>query len=181
MQIFKITLIILASFIVFSCRNHEIPEDIHEHEEINKLNLVIKETGSSAVQTVSYQSGTGSSSVITLTPGKTYEVDLAFYHHHNGVDEDKTAEIIQEKDEHFVQYQFSGAQIMVMRAANDEVRSDGKKLGLKTTWVVNAAPANSGLLLQLIHGSASVNDTDNDGGGSAVGGEADVNAPFAIN
>ena len=180
MKLLKFFIAILFFTAVFSCRNSENPEDIHEHEEANKITLTITENGTTNLQSVSFQSGTGASAPILLENGKVYDVSVAFYHHHNGIDEDLTSEIIEEKDEHFLKYQFAGISVNVLRTADDVVRSDNQKLGLKTKWTVQSAPSNAVAIIQLIHAADAVNDSDHNGGGSATGGEADVNAQFII-
>ncbi len=181
MKFLKFFTAVLFFATVFSCRNNDIPEDIHEHEEVNKITLTITENGTANTQTVSFQEGTGATAPISLENGKLYNVSVGFFHHHNGVDEDMTSEIIEERDEHFIKYQFGGIQVDVLRTAEDAVRSDNQKFGLKTQWTVNSAPTNAVAIVQLFHGSDSVNDSDNNGGGSTVGGEADVNAQFTVN
>ncbi len=77
---------------------------------------------------------------------------------------------------HFVTYKFSGADIRVKRAADDIVRTDGKKLGLKTEWTVSTAAAGKANIT-LVHGPTSVNDNSPSADnqlGSTVGGESDV-------
>lgn len=181
MKFLKFFTAIILFTAVLSCRNNDIPEDIHEHEEVNKITLTITENGTTNTQTVSFQAGTGATAPINLENGKLYSVNVGFFHHHNGVDEDITAEIIEEKDEHFIKYQFGGIQVEVLRTAEDIVRSDQEKIGLKTQWTVNSAPSNAVAIVQLFHGATTVNGSDNNGAGSTVGGEADVNAQFTVN
>lgn len=164
----------LLAISLSSCRNNDAPEDIHEHEEVNKVVFTITEKGTGSTQTISYQIGSGADKTLTLENGKTYTTDIKFYGLHNGEAEDMTSEIIKEKDEHFMEYQFAGTNVGITRNADDVVRSDSKKLGIKTTWTVTSTPANALAKLKLIHGATKVDDKANNGGGSHEGGEEDV-------
>lgn len=171
----------LVALSLLSCRNNEVPEDIHEHEEANKVTVTITETGTTNTQTVNYIVGSGADKGITLAPGKTYNTNVKFYHQHNGVSEDMTDEIIKEKDEHFLVYQFVGITGTVTRTSADPVRKDDKKLGLNTLWNITAAAPGSKAVIKLIHLPATVDDAANGGAGAYTGGETDVSVEFAVN
>ncbi len=164
-----------------SCRNNDVPEDIHEHEEVNKVVLTVSENGTNNTQMVSYQTGSTTTIPLKLENGKTYTTDVKFYGLHDGKTEDMTPEIIKERDEHFLEFQFAGVNVEVTRNLDDVVRNmDGKKLGLKTTWTVTSAPSNALAIVKLIHAATSVDDKANNGLGSHVGGETDVEVKFNI-
>ncbi|MEE6127916.1 hypothetical protein V2E39_11025 [Chryseobacterium arthrosphaerae] len=175
-KLFNISLLLFAAVLLFSCRNgnDDIPEDIHEHEEIGKVVVTVTNKANGEIQTVNVINGQ-TADHLHLSQGAAYAVDVDFQikhddHYHSA------EEIIEEKDMHFVTYKFSGADIKVKRAANDIVRTDGKKLGLKTEWTVSTAAAGKANIT-LVHGPTSVNDNapsaDNQLG-STVGGESDV-------
>lgn len=179
--IIRFALIVIFSFSVLSCRNsNDAPEDIHEHEEANKITLTLSEKGTANKQTVTYQTGSGADKALMLESGKTYTAEVKFYHAHGTSAEDLTPEIITEKDEHFMEYAFAGVAVEVLRAADDVTRTDGKKLGLKTQWKVTSAPANAKANLKLIHGAATVDDTASNGGGKHTGGETDIDVSFDV-
>lgn len=181
-KIFNITLLLLAAVLLFSCRNDDndsIPEDIHEHEEIEKL--VVKLTNkndATDVQTINYIGGVADAH-IHAHAGDVYAVELDFQVKHDDHYHSANDEILEEKDEHFVIYNFAGADVKVKRAADDIVRTDGKRLGLKTEWTVASTTTTGKVNIKLIHGPSSVNDnfpsSDNQLG-SVVGGESDVDA-----
>lgn len=58
-NIFNLIFVIFASLFILSCRNtDDVPEDIHEHEEIEKITLTVTEKSNAAnVQTVNYIGG----------------------------------------------------------------------------------------------------------------------------
>ncbi|MGU3376217.1 hypothetical protein [Chryseobacterium sp. M5A1_1a] len=175
-KLFNISLLLFAAVLLFSCRsgNDDIPEDIHEHEEIGKVVVTLTNKANGEKQTVNVIDGQ-TADHLHLNQGATYAVDVDFQikhddHYHSA------EEIIEEKDMHFVVYKFSGADIKVKRAADDIVRTDGKKLGLKTEWTVATAAAGK-VNITLVHGPTSVNDNSPSADnqlGSTVGGESDV-------
>lgn len=179
-NLFNITLVLFAAFILFSCRNNdEIPEDIHEHEEIEKLVVTAtNKNNTSDVQVVNYIGG-AADVPLHLEQGATYAVKLDFQVKHDGHYESANDEIIDEKDEHFITFQFSDSDVNVSRASDDVVRTDGKKLGLSTEWKINAVSATAKANIKLVHTPTSVNQnypTADNQQGQTSGGETDVNA-----
>ena len=76
-----------------------------------------------------------------------------------------------------------GVDVNILRSAADIVRKDGKKLGIKTEWAVNGAPASAKVNVKLFHAPTSVNDnapSPTNQLGAVTGGEADVNAMIGI-
>lgn len=179
----NIMLVLFASLLIFSCRNNDTPEDIHEHEEIEKVVLKLSDKADAAnVQTINYIGGKADKDLV-LVKGKTYAAELDFFTKHNGAYESMMSEIIDEKDQHFVTYEFAGVDVNILRSAADIVRKDGKKLGIKTEWAVNGAPASAKVNVKLFHAPTSVNDnapSPNNQLGTVTGGEADVNAMIGI-
>ena len=180
----NLILILFASVLILSCRssNDEVPKDIHEHEEIEKVVLTLTEQGTNNVQTINYIGGNADGH-LHLHVGDVYDVSLDFQHKHGDHYHSMLNEIIAEKDKHFVTYQFSGISVKVNRAENDVVRTDGKKLGIKTKWTVTSTQADSKVILKLFHNPTSVNDMSPSAEnhlGSVTGGETEVNAKFDI-
>ena len=177
----KFLSIALLTLGLSSCRNNDTPEDVHEHEEVNKIKVTYTNTSTKITQEAVFQTGSlVSKDAINLVSGQSYDVNLTFYHNHDGKDEDLTSEVIKDKDEHFVKYKFSDIGIDLVRAEDDTKRTDGKKLGLKTRWTVTSAPQNGASVgIQLMHQSTVISD-------SGIGitkegtGSPDVNAFFEI-
>lgn len=170
----------LLALSLASCRNNDAPEDIHEHEEANKVVMTVTETGTTNTQTVTFNVGSATDKALSLSAGKSYDATVKFIHTANGKDEDLTPEIIKEKDEHFIVYQFGNATAKVTRAA-DVVRTDGKKVGINTKWEVTAAPSASKVVMKLVHQPTTLDDAANNGGGSYTGGSDDVVMNVNIN
>lgn len=182
-NLFKLFLVLFASLLVFSCRDNGAPEDIHEHEGIEKLTVTLKEEGNASnTQVISYIGGVADKNIV-LENGKTYNVSLDFFHAHDDHYDSILSEIVADKDEHFITYEFAGVEVNVTRAATDEVRTDGNKLGLKTVWTVATAPSNAKVGIKLYHKPTTVNQnspSETNQQGSVTGGETDLNALITI-
>lgn len=177
-KIFNLTLVLFAALLIFSCRNDDdaIPEDVHEHDEIGKVVLKLTNKADAAdVQTVNVISGVADAH-LHLHAGDTYLAELDFQikhddHYHS------SDEILEEKDHHFITFSPANADIVVLRAANDIVRTDGNKLGMKTEWTVNSTQPTGKMNIKLIHGPTSVNQnypSATNQLGQTQGGESDV-------
>lgn len=181
-NLFKLFLVLFASLLVFSCRDNDTPEDIHEHEGVEKMTVTLVEQGSGAEQVISYVGGKADKK-IDLENGKTYNVSLDFFHAHDDHYDSILSEIVADKDEHFITYEFAGVEVNVTRAATDEVRTDGNKLGVRTVWTVATAPSSAKVGIKLYHKPTTVNQnspSETNQQGSVTGGEADLNALITI-
>lgn len=174
----NITLVLFAALFVFSCRSDDdaIPEDIHEHDEIGKVVLKLtNKTDAADVQTVNVIAGVADGH-LHLHTGDTYLAELDFQiahddHYHS------SDEIEEEKDHHFITFSPANADIVVLRAANDIVRTDGNKMGLRTEWTINSTQSTGKMNIKLIHGPTSVNQnypSATNQLGQTTGGESDV-------
>ncbi len=58
-KLFNISLLLFAAVLLFSCRNgnDDIPEDIHEHEEIGKVVVTVTNKANGEKQTVNVING----------------------------------------------------------------------------------------------------------------------------
>ncbi len=180
----NLMLVLFASLLIFSCRdNNDTPEDINEPEEIAKVVLKLTDKADAAnVQTINYIGGKADKDLV-LVKGKTYNAELDFFTKSNATYESLLGEITKEKDQHFVTYEFAGVDVNIIRTAADIVRTDGKKLGIKTEWTVNSAPASAKVNVKLIHAPTSVNDNSPSATnqlGVTTGGETDINTLFNI-
>lgn len=178
-NLYNTTLLLFAAFILFSCRNsNEIPEDIHEHEEIEKLVITATNiNNTSDVHVINYIGGTADGS-LQLQQGATYAVKLDFQVKHDDHYESVNEEITAEKDEHFITFQFSDSDVAVNRASDDVERTDGNKVGLSTEWKINSVSATGKANIKLVHTPNSVNQyfpTADNQQGQTSGGETDVN------
>lgn len=180
----KISLLIIASLIIASCRsNDDIPEDIHEHEEIEKMVVTItNKNNPSDLQKITFLGGKEDKH-IHLQEGESYLVSLDFQVRHDDHYHSVNDEIITEKEEHFITYNFAESAIQIKRSEDDTRRANGKKIGLKTEWKVNQLSDKGAVNIKLVHGATSVDDlypTVENQLGKAVGGGSDVDANIGL-
>ncbi|MCU7615171.1 hypothetical protein N0B16_12045 [Chryseobacterium sp. GMJ5] len=180
-NIIRLLTVLLITIAVVSCqRNGSAEEDDLPQEELTNIILLVKEDVPGAVTIeYNYSIGAGGIPTITLTNGKSYIVDAKF---RNG-NEDATNEIIDAKDEHFLIFDFPKSTINITRLDGNDLRNDGKRVGLKTKWeVVNGVDSPSPFLkLDLIHSPQSVNEAKSGTAwGSVTGGETDAEATFYL-
>lgn len=186
-NIFKLLAVLFIAITVVSCqRDGSAAEDDLPQEDLTNIILNIKDKVSGEVKTYNYSMGAGGAQPIQLTDGKTYEVTATFK---NG-NEDATQEIKDAKDEHFLIFNFPNSDIVLTRTDDaSSTRGDGKRVGLKTEWLVNKAIKNSAATSQLIftlyHEPASVTEDSQVSGngvifGTQVGGETDAQANYTI-
>ena len=100
-SLFNIALVIFTSIFLFSCRSlhDEIPQDIHEHEDLEKLVVTLTNKNNSAdIQTINYIGGVADAP-IHAHAGEVYLVELDFQVKHDNHYESVNPEIITEKDE----------------------------------------------------------------------------------
>lgn len=80
-------------------------------------------------------------------------------------------------DAHFFVYA-TNLDFTMARAADDNERSDGNKLGVNTVWTSGSTAATGTITIQLFHESPGVNDDD--GFGSATGTDTDIDITFNV-
>lgn len=184
----KLSTTILYSLVLFfflaSCRHDSIPEDIHEHEEVELVNLELIEKGNETNKQLIQYIGGKADKAIALEAGKTYDVKLDFLHAHDDHFHSMLEEIVEEKDEHFITYSFAGVELELVRTGTDVVRTDGQRLGVNTEWKILSKSGEGKVAIQLYHGSSSVEanvPSEKLQLGKVTGGSADVNMQININ
>lgn len=189
-NIIKLLAVLFIAITIVSCqRDGSAAEDDLPQEDLTNIILKVRDIspGSTASAIAyNYSMGAGGAPSIKLEDGKTYEVTAEFK---NG-NEDATQEIKDAKDEHFLIFNFPNSDIALTRIDDaSSTRSDGKRVGLKTQWVVNKAVKNpsatSQLIFTLYHEPASVTEDAQANGngvifGTQVGGETDAQANYTI-
>ena len=169
----KYIIIFSILFIAQSCSKDD-PEEIHEHEEINRVSLTFSEGSNS--QTVTWDEGS-TIPTINIDANKTYQVGFYVYNASNPNDvENITTEIIEEADEHFVFYELAGvSNLSIQSATNDVSDSDGIAININTTWTTGDAESGT-VRVYLIHGPSSKSGTTR----AQFGGGTDVEVNFPI-
>ncbi len=189
-NIIKLLAVLFIAITVVSCqRDGSAAEDDLPQEDLTNIILKVRDIspGSTAAAIAyNYSMGAGGAQAIQLQDGKTYEVIAEFK---NG-NEDATQEIRDAKDEHFLVFNFPNSDIVLTRTDDaSSTRADGKRVGLKTEWVVNKAKKNlaatSQLIFTLYHEPATVSEESEVSGngiiyGKQTGGETDAQANYNI-
>ena len=185
MKTFKNLFIPVLALVLFaSCSDDDdTPAPVVAQELITNVNVIFTPTDTNnATVTLSAVSADGIvdptlNVVGTFVAGTTYNATVTITDEVNN--ENILTEVIEEKDEHFFVYAINTIDFTSMtRASNDEVRTnDGASLGVNTTWVAGDASTGT-LTLQLVHEPTTVNDDD--GFGSATGGEFDINNTWNV-
>ena len=177
-KLFMLPILFVAVFT--SCNNND-PEEVLEQELITNVNVIFTNAADATdVVTLTAISADGIvAPTLTVsgpfTAGATYNATVTITDEINN--ENILTEIVEEKDEHFFVYAINGVNFTMVRAANDEVRTDGESLGLNTTWTAGTA-AGGTITLQLVHEPTTVDDTG--GFGASTGGEFDINNTWNV-
>jgi hypothetical protein len=66
----------------------------------------------------------------------------------------------------------------MVRAIDDNTRTDNYKLGVKTTWTAGSTTGNGSITIQLFHESPNVDDSN--GFGTAAGTDTDIDISFDV-
>lgn len=176
----KISLLLsILVLTLFSCRHDNAPEDIHEHEEIEKVVVtIINKNDAADKQTIQYVGGISDKSIEFKTGG-VYAVSLDFQVKHDDHYHSVNEEILEEKEEHFVAYEFANADVQVTRTNAQEKRADGNLVGMQTEWKFIAGDTAGKVGIKLVHMPTSVEQnfpSATNRQGKINGGESDVNA-----
>lgn len=183
-NIFNILTALFIALFAISCRNsNDIPEDIHEHEEIEKLVVkIVNKSDANDVQYINYIGGKYDKPA-QVKEGENYLVSLDFQVKHDDHYHSVNDEIITEKEEHFITYALANANIIITRSNDDIRRANGKKIGMKTEWKVNSIANDAVINIKLMHGATTVDDnfpTDQNQLGKTTGGESDLDVMISV-
>lgn len=174
----NLLIILITIFTIISCNRSDFEADDFPQEEITNILLNVKDVATNSTKTYNYSVG-GTLPEITLSDAKIYEVSIVYMNGNTNI----TQDIINAKDEHFITFNFPNSEVALARN-DDEIRSDGKKVGLKSTWnVVKLIKTGSSaeVKISLIHASISVDENQQGTTwGSTNGGETDAEAIFMI-
>ncbi len=164
--------ILAISLMFLSCSPDHDDDHNHDHDEENITKVTYNITQDGKTNTYSWEEGK-TLPTINLTQG-TAQVSVQFFNEK----EEVTPEIIAEKNAHFIVYGFTNSTAISLTRTDDTstIRTDGKKLGLKSTWTITADGSND-VNIKLIHEPTTVND---EGTGSHSGGATDVDATLKI-
>lgn len=186
MKNLKYSLLFLVSVLgLTSCSNDDdsAPEAVNETEVITNVTLTFTDdAGTSKTYTYTnprYRDDSYTAPNIQLESGKTYQVMANFYDKSDPDNpEVKTNEIIEEKDDHFLEYRFTNVNIGLSRTDGDETTdSNGVQIGLHTQWVAGDA-GNGTVQVTLVHQPETKDPSDPIG--NHTGGETDAQVAFDL-
>lgn len=179
-----IALYILVVASIFSCSSDDsTPKVINQEEVITDVSLSFSnEAGEVFIYSFTdpqYRAEDYVAPVISLESGKTYQVEANFYNISNPEEPELlTEEIQEERDDHFLTYDFTEVHVDLSRTDGPlSTDSDGVQIGLSTQWIAGEA-GNGTLILKLIHQATEKITTPAEG--SFTGGETDVQVIFEI-
>lgn len=175
---------VMAIAMLASCDNDDdTPEPVEEEEAITEVILTFENEADSDDEVIlTWEDENGDETVQpseqtvvgTFTSGAIYEAEIELFNEDEDfLDEDITADQAS-IDAHFFVYATT-LDFTMMRASDDDERTDGNKLGVETVWTAGAAGTGT-ISIELHHESPSVNDSD--GFGMAAGDDTDISISF---
>lgn len=162
------------------------PEPVHEGEVFTRVDIKVTNQADNATETISFEvdhdhnhaisttedndHNHGDHKVIELESSSTYNFEITFWNEEENV----TAEIIEEADEHQIFYELAaGSGITITAAADDTKDSSNNPVHLKTLWETTTA-GEVDVEAYLIHEPTSKIGTERDD----FGGSTDVEIEF---
>jgi len=166
------------SLFMTACKKDKVkPDDSNEEELITTVKLKITESGTTTTNTYSWKDVDGDGGNlpviqdITLSPNKSYKVEVEFLDESKNPAEDITEEVKEEADDHEVFYQTSNSFMTITRTDKD---SKNLPLGLQSDWTtISAATGNVKIILKHKPGSKASGDTSDKG-------ETDIEVSFKV-
>lgn len=143
-----------SALLISGCKSDD-PEPINEEELITTVNVVLTPAEGEPVElTFTDLDGDGPDEpVVTpelalLIPETSYSAVISFIDESGTTPEDITEEIATEDDEHLVCYVSSSENLTV---SYDDEDSNGRPVGLETTWTTGAAQEAGTITITLRH------------------------------
>lgn len=175
---------VMAIAMLASCDNDDdTPAPVEEEEAITKLVLTFTNQANSNDTVILTWEDTNEDEVVdaseqivagTFTPSGVYDAEIGLFNEDEDfLDEDILADQAG-IDAHFFVYATT-LNFTMMRASDDEDRTDGNKLGVKTVWTAGTAGTGT-ISIELHHESPSVDDST--GFGTAAGDDTDIDITF---
>lgn len=173
---FLAALLLALPLFASSCKDKKDPEPEEEEELITTVRYTLTPTAGGPAVTVEYKDldGTGGNAptvgTLRLAPNTTYTGAVTFLNEAASPAEDKTAEILAEKDEHLVIYTPAPANLLTITRTDRDSRN--LEVGLATR-VQTAGAATGTLKITLRHQPGTKN-------GTAEPGSTDVEATVPV-
>ncbi len=181
-NIFKKSLLLSAMLFLASCEKDD-PKPVNEEEVFTRVDLKVTNQGDNTAKTISFEVDQdhshaistkeegehGDHKVIELESNSTYKFEITFWNEEDNV----TAEIIEEADEHQIFYELADDSITITAAPDDTRDSSKNPVHLKTLWETTSA-GEIDVEAYLIHEPTSKTGTKR----ADFGGATDVEIEF---
>jgi hypothetical protein len=181
-----VKLVFIAAIAIFISCEKDDPKPVNEEEVFTRVDLKVTNQADNATETISFEvdhdhnhaistredddHDHGDHKVVELESDSTYKFEITFWNEEENV----TAEIIEEADEHQVFYELAaGSGITVTAAADDTKDSGNNPVHLKTLWKTTTA-GEVDVEAYLIHDPTSKTGTVR----ADFGGSTDVEIEF---
>ncbi|WP_378179914.1 type 1 periplasmic binding fold superfamily protein [Aquimarina sp. SS2-1] len=171
----KLTALFLFAIAFTACSSDDDnPLVINEEETITTVRLTVLESGMSTPEIYTWTES--SQDDITLSANSSYNFKIEFLDESDPNDvEDITAEVIDERDEHFVYYETTVNGLSFTNASDDTIDSNNTGINISTDW--SSTDAATGIIRAfLIHEPTTKTGDSRDD----FGGETDVEVSFNI-
>jgi hypothetical protein len=148
-----ISVILFLFLVAGSCKKASDPNDETEHEAINAIDLVFKQSGTTiATFTAEDPDGDGGNPPsridrITLKSGQTYSMETVLRNIVNGTSKVVNSSISSQSDHHELYYIPSGVNVAITKTDKDV---NGYPVGFYSSWSATTAGTGT-LLMKLMH------------------------------
>ncbi len=171
MKLLNLAVFALIATLFVSCSGGDDDNNAPVNEKEGITRMIVELTNETTNVTLSYEYSLEGSQNIMMRQGYWYDVNLRFF---NG-NQEVTSEILAEKDEHFIKFEYNGSDFELLRDSSDD------QIGLKTKWRGNSVTNDlKNMTITLYHNPKSVNPTANSNFGTVSGGETDYRAGYQL-
>ncbi|MHA7056824.1 type 1 periplasmic binding fold superfamily protein [Aquimarina sp. M1] len=171
----KLTVLFLFAIGLSACSSDDDnPTVINEEETITTVRLTVLESGATTPEVYTWTES--DQEAIMLSANTSYNFKIQFLDESDPNDiEDITAEVIAERDEHFVFYETTVSGLTFTNASDDTIDSDNIGINISTDW--SSSGTTAGILTAfLIHEPTSKTGDSRDD----FGGETDIEVTFSV-
>jgi len=166
-------LLTLFTSLFISCDDEiENPIVINEEETITTVRLSVTEMNTT--ETTIYNWTATAKDIVMLKSNSAYNIKVEFLDESDPNDvENITEEVIAEKDEHFVFYDFPTNGLSYMSASDDTIDTSGKGIHISTDWTSTDAGSTM-IKVFLVHQPTTKEGTTR----ADFGGDTDIEVTF---
>ncbi len=171
MKLLNVAVFAMLTTFFVSCGGDDDNAPVNPKEEITRMVVEVKNQQTNEV--AEYEYGITGSQNIFLKDNVWYDVKLHFFNQSTDV----TSEILAEKDEHFIKFEYNGNNLELIRDSFDN------QIGLYTEWKATGVTTNTNpktIKINLIHKPKSDNPSGNSNFGTSSGGSSDFSGIYGM-